>query len=1042
MPGARTSKRLEERLVLFPYMLGLLGFKDFEELKRFLSEGKVQEGFDEEGHSYISIALETREGLQITRDMLRQYDENIKKHLDRMNRYREERVVLKYFQYLALLFTEIYLDNYFNNREDFLNSLNEFVRARNERVHREDDRLPEFREGDLNKLAFWIATGGGKTLLMHLNYYQFLHYNRGRNKLRFDNILLVTPNEGLSAQHIREMEKSGVPCRRFEEAERGLYGDLVKVIEITKLTQEKKGEGVSVDIECLGSKNLVFVDEGHKGTSTEAKAWRTRREAIASEGFTFEYSATFGQAINASRRDEIVDEYSKAIIMDYSYKHFYRDGYGKDFWILNLTEETGFGESYTLLLANALSFYKQRLIYREHSHEIRDYNIEPPLWVFVGHTVQGKVRKKMKEKDEEAISDVLTVVSFFQKLLRDQDWATSKIRDILNETSELKDIVSDKLKDLKGKENIYQAMIKELTGSDPPGELVLVDLKNAEGEIGLKVAGSEGYFGVINIGDKEGFLKLVEERMPHIKQEDDRIRTSLFDRIDEPESPITVLIGAKKFIEGWDCWRVSSMGLLNVGQGEGPQIIQLFGRGIRLKGKGMSLKRSSKSGNGAPDYLLALETLSIFGIKANYMKTFRDIIESEGIELCETIPIEIKVNQDFLDKNLKVLRKSTAGDFAEDVVFSLAPDRDLPPVVIDKWPRVETLTGEGQKETVSRDRGNKRNDELVKKLDYLDWDRLYLEMLRYKAQKGWNNMVIRREELRAILSPREDHSGYLYLLYCPLDYLEIREDFSEDKARIEDIALSILKKYAQALYSKKCKEWETQRLEYQELTAEDANLNFTYAVEVEADKEDVIKKINELIEQGKLFTEDVEDPLPNIHFDRHLYQPLLVEPSKSKVKSISPPGLNEGEKKFVKDLRTYFQANPDKFKDKEIFLLRNLGRGKGVHFFSVINFYPDFILWIKTDSKQYITFIDPHGLFYCGSLNDPKIQLFKDLRELQSKLGNQDIILNSFIISVDAYEKRGEQFKNTTKEDFLKNHVLFQDDPGYIEQLINEILAS
>jgi hypothetical protein len=1047
--STRTIKRLDERLILFPYMLDLLGFKDFEALKRFLGEGEVREGFDDDGQSYISKALETRKGLKIDRDRLIQYDENIKACLDKLNRSREERVILKYFQYVALLFTEIYLDNYFNNREDFLDSLNKFVRARNERVHLGDDKLPEFQESDLNKLAFWIATGGGKTLLMHLNYYQFLRYNQGPNKLHFDNILLVTPNEGLSAQHIREMSKSGVPCKRFDEARGDNTEDLVKVIEITKLTTEKKGEGVSVEVEELGPRNLLFVDEGHKGTSTEAKTWRARREDISREGFAFEYSATFGQAINVSKRDEIVNEYSKAIVMDYSYKHFHGDGYGKDFWILNLKDEF-YGESDKLLLGNALSFYEQRLIYKEHPHEIRDYNLEPPLWVFVG----SKVTAIYTEHGEKQ-SDVLKVVSFLYKLLREEGWAISNISAILREDSGLKDvrgrdIFADKLTYLKAKnwdsKDIYRAMIKELTGSDPPGNLVLVDLKNAEGEIGLKVAGSERYFGIINIGDKPGFLKLAEEKLPHIRKEEDRITSSLFDRIEEPESPITILIGAKKFIEGWDCWRVSSMGLLNVGRGEGPQIIQLFGRGVRLKGKGMSLKRSSKSANETPDYLPALETLSVFGIRANYMETFREMIGREGIELCERIPVEIKVNQDFLGKDLKVLRKGSGADFAEEVVFVLAPDRSLKEVRVNKWPRVETVSGENREEAVGGDEGNNRNEDLVKHLDYLDWDWLYLEMLRYKAEKGWSNMVIKRENLRAILEPQKEANGYLYCLYCPSDYLEFKGDFSKDKARIEDIALTILKQYARTLYTKKFKEWETTKLGYQELTAEDANLKFSYTVEIEAESIEVIRKIKEeiekLIKQQKLFTEDVDDPLPNIHFDRHLYQPLLVEPDPDKkIKSISPPGLNEGEKKFVKDLRSYFQANPDKFKDKEIFLLRNLSRGKGVHFFNAISFYPDFILWIKTDSKQYITFIDPHGLFYCGGLKDPKIQLFRDLRELQSKLGDQNIVLNSFIISVEAYEKWGKHFGDITKEEFLENHVLFQDDREYIEQLINEILA-
>ena len=44
------------------------------------------------------------------------------------------------------------------------------------------------------------------------------------------------------------------------------------------------------------------------------------------------------------------------------------------------------------------------------------------------------------------------------------------------------------------------------------------------------------------------------------------------------------------------------------GKGEGPQIIQLFGRGIRLKGKDYSLKREEN-----PDYVLkVMQTLFIF----------------------------------------------------------------------------------------------------------------------------------------------------------------------------------------------------------------------------------------------------------------------------------------------------------------------------------------------------------------------------------------------------------------------------------------------
>jgi len=52
--------------------------------------------------------------------------------------------------------------------------------------------------------------------------------------------------------------------------------------------------------------------------------------------------------------------------------------------------------------------------------------------------------------------------------------------------------------------------------------------------------------------------------------------------------------------------------LMNIGKSEGAQIIQLFGRGVRLKGLGFCLKRSSKiSGNKAPAHITTLETLNV-----------------------------------------------------------------------------------------------------------------------------------------------------------------------------------------------------------------------------------------------------------------------------------------------------------------------------------------------------------------------------------------------------------------------------------------------
>ena len=234
-----------------------------------------------------------------------------------------------------------------------------------------------FTNADLEKLAFWMATGAGKTLIMHINYHQYLHYY----KEDLDHIVLITPNEGLSEQHIRELENSDIRCQRFNVDGNRFSSNhnALQVIEITKLVEEKIGEGERVEVETFEGNNLILVDEGHKGSGGEV--WRKIRDRLGETGFTFEYSATFGQALAAASNANLVDEYGKAIVFDYSYRYFYGDGYGKNFQILNVKhdEET---QTEMLLLANLLSFYEQRRFFKENTEAVRTYGLDSPLWAF------------------------------------------------------------------------------------------------------------------------------------------------------------------------------------------------------------------------------------------------------------------------------------------------------------------------------------------------------------------------------------------------------------------------------------------------------------------------------------------------------------------------------------------------------------------------------------------------------------------------------------------------------------------------------------
>jgi len=247
-------------------MISLFGIEEFKKLQEKFKDEK--EGIDSNGRSYYLNTLLSLGNLKdIEEKDFIKYDENIQEYARKINEKRGN-VKLKYFQYLTVLFTEIFLDNITNKKTEFIYKLNEFLEKYKQK---EKIEIDSFTEEDFKKLAYWMATGSGKTLIMHMNYLQFLKYK----PFEPDNILLITPNLSLSYQHFQELEKSGIPAKLYSENKTtGSEGDYeILIIEITKLTEEKKGSGLSLTIDTFEGKNLIFVDEGHKGQKSEEKSW-------------------------------------------------------------------------------------------------------------------------------------------------------------------------------------------------------------------------------------------------------------------------------------------------------------------------------------------------------------------------------------------------------------------------------------------------------------------------------------------------------------------------------------------------------------------------------------------------------------------------------------------------------------------------------------------------------------------------------------------------------------------------------------------------
>ena len=1047
MPSARPQRILDNHLTLHGWLNDLFGYETTRDLLDGVKNNVDKEG-NSDGHSqiYEFLRLRTEPDSQIE-EALPSYDANIKRHLAAINTKRTQPIVLRYFQYLALLYTEIFLDWKFNRPAELQHQLNAFVQRRNEARAPGDDKDSEFKNVDLEKLAFWMATGAGKTLIMHINYHQYLHYCNEP----LDHVVLITPNEGLSEQHLRELANSGVRCERFNvEGNRLAHTqNTVQVIEITKLVSEKKSGGVSVPVEAFEGNNLIFVDEGHKGSG--GKVWRKYREDLAETGFTFEYSATFGQALAAANKADLVEEYGKAIVFDYSYRHFYGDGYGKDFRILNVRddEET---QTEPLLLGNLLSFYEQRRYFKQNTEAVRTYGLDLPLWIFVGNTVTGNVVYK---EGGELRSDVLDIIRFLHRFLKNEDnWAIHAIDQILDGESGLSDeagtdVFNNRLNYLKAlygetptetytnAMQIYTGVLNEVFHTETSGALHLCDVRNAQGEIGLKTTHSSNYFGLIYIGDTPKFKGLVETDDTDIVTESEDVLTeSLFSDINKSDSQINILIGAKKFIEGWDSWRVTAMGLLNIGKEEGSQIIQLFGRGVRLRGKDMSLKRSSALTGKHPSHLSVLETLNIFAVRANFMKRFRTYLTREGVPYERQIEIELPItpNPKFLNSNpgLCLPKAPSYHETAKGQCVLLKADPASR--VTHKMHIIDMIesseAGIQETQAVLEWENITISDE---SLELINWECLHLQLLEYKQEKHFHNLVFDTDVLKKILDPNEG----LYQLSVMKGF-KLKLKNSDDLERIEALVLTILRKYIAKFYRLAQQQVNTDNMTLETLGQSDPNLNFDkWKIRLRDEDTKLIQQVREyseqvkrIVESGAVYNSSI-DPSLEAYIENHLYQPLLVTGPKKDLLYTTPPALVKSEQDFVGDLRTYLKKQCEiPSTSKQIFLLRNQSRGKGVGFYQNEGFYPNFILWIIEDQKQRIVFIEPHGMEHeaINNYND-KILLYERLRTLSAKQRFQDksVHMDSYIISTTDLSTLRGKYPDKKKRDFDELHILFRD---------------
>src|SRR5699024_10914644 len=114
-------------------------------------------------------------------------------------------------------------------------------------------------------------------------------------------------------------------------------------------------------------------------------------------------------------------------LFDYSYYYFYNDGYGKDYRILNLQDDTDKQIRQLYLTACLTSFYQQMILYKNNEFTYKPFLIEKPLWIFIGGSVNA-----VRTRQGEEISDVTDILLFIARFVKERKESIYMIERLLS----------------------------------------------------------------------------------------------------------------------------------------------------------------------------------------------------------------------------------------------------------------------------------------------------------------------------------------------------------------------------------------------------------------------------------------------------------------------------------------------------------------------------------------------------------------------------------------------------------------------------------
>ncbi|WP_120840852.1 DEAD/DEAH box helicase family protein [Helicobacter pylori] len=442
-------------------------------------------------------------------------------------------------------------------------------------------------ENFINRLAFYMATGSGKTIVI-IKLVELLSVAIRMGLIPKKNIMFFSANEHLIKQFEKEIEKynrskdyskqidfkslKSVTHKDFYRAPKNSFIEKITLFYYRAdlmSDEESKENLLNYKDYWDNGENYVILDEAHKGNKTESK-----RQAIFSllsqKGFLFNFSATFTE-----ESDLITAVYNLSV------GEWVKLGYGKESVLLKKNNLNAFKELKDLNdREKEIALLKALLLLgMQKRYKVEGYFYDPLMLVFT-HSVN------VKNSDAEIFFKTLACV-----IENDDgsDFLKAK-EDLLEELKNPEFLFSDD-KDKDYKVKVFKEGLKSMDFKGLKEEVfyannghieVIINPKNNQ-EIAFKLNTSDKVFCLIKIGD---ITEWICEKLKSVKVVSKNLsfkEESYFSQIDK--SSINILVGSRTFETGWDSTRPSVILFLNIGLDDDAKklVKQSFGRGVRIE---------------------------------------------------------------------------------------------------------------------------------------------------------------------------------------------------------------------------------------------------------------------------------------------------------------------------------------------------------------------------------------------------------------------------------------------------------------------------